>query len=121
LFFLKGHGMMAVTREQILNAQVDTMNLALDMLARVAALGESTQFSLRQSSQELLCSGKAKPEDVLEIRIKAGDFRGLIDVLVDVSEFLEGIVSFDSVEDVAAGFSERPAANRPRTKEDEGR
>jgi len=99
--------MMTVTHEQIIEAQLETANSALDMLERVAAVGELIQFSLRQSSNELLSSGEA--------------IIGLIDMFAEVSDFCKEIVSFDSLEGVKAGLSERPAANRPRTKEDKGK
>jgi|DEB0MinimDraft_10_1074344.scaffolds.fasta_scaffold165460_2 hypothetical protein len=100
--------MVTVTHEQTAEAQLNTANRALDMLARVDATGESIQFSLKQSSQELICSGMAEQEDEVEMRMKACDFRRLTDMFAKVSEFRKAIMSFDSLEGVNASFNNLP-------------
>jgi len=100
--------MFTVTHEQTVEAQLYTLNRALDMLARVDAHGESIQFSLRQSLQEMLCFGMAEPEDVVEMEMKAHDLRKLIDMFAKVAEFRKAIMSFDSLEGVNASFNNLP-------------
>ena len=79
---------MTVTDKQMVEAQLKTAQSAMDLLESVAALGDAIAFQVKKGND-------IQKDEFVEVRMKSDHFRGLIEMFLEVSEWVSGLVSID--------------------------
>jgi len=88
----------SATEKQVIEAQIETGQLAIEKLEAVAAFGEHLAFSLREPVDQ--------NAEFQEMRIKTEDFVMLCQMFSDLREWLNGLKTFDgSAEELAQKFN----------------
>jgi len=94
---------MTVTHEQMIEAQLKTGRSAMELLESVAEFGKELQFSAKKPYD-------LENDEFIELRMKTEHFGSLVEMFTEIQEWVKGIVSFDSLEDINANCSTDSAA-----------
>jgi len=84
---------VAITDQQMIEAQMKTGRAAMECLEAIAAFGDTLSISA-QKPYDL------KTDEYITLRMKTEQFRSLMQMFTEVSEYVKGFVSFDSIEEV---------------------
>jgi hypothetical protein len=89
--FFDGVAFVTVTEQAIVEAQLKTGRQAMEFLESIAALGERLSIAA-QNPFDL------EKDEHITLQMKTVQFGALMQMFHEVSEYVKGIVSFDSIE-----------------------